>query len=205
MENTMQRNPLASAAANYPYLQGLWTIPMGFLILFTGLSNLQERPAGPVLLAIFGGAVLLSWLASRGIARYYREHYGEVKPTRRRKVRYAIALGAWVAVLFVAGSKFLFWSLDSPMCVYASAFALATLAYYAISVGLRAHHFMIWGSIFVAGLLPIWGGVGPDRDALAMFPLGLALIVSGIFDQRLLARTFRSSRNLELENSGAPG
>jgi hypothetical protein len=64
---------------------------------------------------------------------------------------------------------------------------------------------MIWGSIFVAGLLPIWGGVGPDRDALAMFPLGLALIVSGIFDQRLLARTFRSSRNLELENSGARG
>jgi hypothetical protein len=178
---------------------------MGFLILFTGLSNLQERPAGPVLLAIFGGAVLLSWLASRRIARYYREHYGEVKPTRSRKVRYAIALGAWVAVLFVGGSKFLFWSLDSPMCVYASAFALATLAYYAISVGLRAHHLVIWGSIFVAGLLPIWGGLGPDRDALAMFPLGLALIVSGIFDQRLLARTFRSSRNLELENSGAPG
>ena len=49
MEDTMKRNPLASAAANYPYLQGLWTVPMGFLILFTGLSNLQERPAGPVL------------------------------------------------------------------------------------------------------------------------------------------------------------
>ena len=59
MENTMQRNLLAAAAANYPYLQGLWTIPMGLLILFTGLSNLQERPAGPVLLAIFGGSVLL--------------------------------------------------------------------------------------------------------------------------------------------------
>jgi hypothetical protein len=201
----MQRNPLASAAANYPYLQGLWTIPMGLLILFTGLSNLHEPPAGPVLLAIFGGAVLLSWLASRRIARYYREHYGEVTPTRSRNVRYAIALAAWIAVLFVGGSKLLFWSLDSPMCVYASAFALATLAYDAISVGLRPHHLVIWGSIFVAGLLPIWGSLGPDRDALAMFPLGLALMAPGIVDQRVLARTFRSSRNLELDNSGARG
>ena len=91
------------------------------------------------------------------------------------------------------------------MCVYASAFALATLVYYAISVGVRAHHLVIWGSVFVAGLLPIWGGFGPDRDALAMFPLGLALIASGILDQRLLARSFRSSSSLELDNSRARG
>ena len=205
MEDLMKRNALASATANYPYLQGLWTVPMGFLILFTGLSNLQQRPAGPVMLGLFGGAVLLSWLASRRIARYYREHYGEVTPTRSRHVRYAIALVAWVAVLFVGGSKFLFWSLDSPMCVYASAFALATLVYYAILVGLRAHHLVIWGSVFVAGLLPIWAGLGPDRDALAMFPLGLALIASGILDQCLLARSFRSFSSLELDNSRARG
>src|SRR5207248_10099427 len=99
--------------------------------------------------------VVLCWLATQRIARYYREHCSEVTPTQSRHLRYAIALLAWVAVLFVGGSKFLFSSLDSPMCVYASAFALATLVYYAILVGLRAHHLVIWGSMFVAGLLPI--------------------------------------------------
>ena len=85
------------------------------------------------------------------------------------------------------------------MCVYASAFALATLVYYAISVGVRAHHLVIWGSVFVAGLLPIWGGFGPDRDALAMFPLGLALIASG-FDCVLLANGTRIEGDLATFN-----
>ena len=201
----MHPNALAAAAANYPYLQGLWTVPMGFLILFIGLANVQQRPADPVLVGLFGGALLLSWLAARRTARYYRQYYGEVTPTRNRNLRYAGALVAWVAVLFTGGSKFLFWSLDSPMCVYASAFALATLVYYAISVGLRAHHFVIWGSVFAAGLLPIWGGLGLDRDALAMFPLGVALIVSGILDQRVLARSFVPSQRLVPEDSSARG
>jgi len=108
---------------------------------------------------------------------------------------------AWVVVLFVAGSKFLFWSIDSPFCVYAVAFALATLAYYAILVGLRMHHVIIWGSVLVAGLLPIWGGLGSDRDAVAMFPVGIALMVSGLLDQRLLARAFGSLQSLNIETS----
>lgn len=107
-EDSMHPKAMAAAAAHYPYLQGLWTVPMGFLILFIGLANLQQRPADPVLVGLFGGALLLSWLAARRTARYYRQYYGAVTPTRNRNLQYAGALVAWVAVLFIGGSKFLF-------------------------------------------------------------------------------------------------
>lgn len=197
----MERNALASTAANYPYLQGLWAIPMGLLTMLAGLSNLDHGPSGPMVLGILGGGLVLCWLASVRITRYYRDNYGKVTPTRSRQVRNGVAVVAWVAVLFVGANKHLLWSPDSKVCVYASAFALATLVYYAILVGVRVHHVAIWGSVFVAGLLPIWGGLGADRDALAMFPLGLAFIASGLFDQRRLSRDFESAANRDLENS----
>jgi hypothetical protein len=201
----MERRTLESSAANYPYLRGLWAIPLGFMIIIAGISNLQRTPTGAVMLGIVGGGLMLCLVASLLITRYYQENYGEVTPTKGRQVRNAIALVAWVVVLFVGGSKYLFWSPDSSICVYAVAFALATLTYYAILVGLRTHHFVIWGSVAVAGLLPIWGGLGLDRDPVAMLLLGVTLMVSGFFDQRLLARTLGPSTSLNLENRHVGG
>lgn len=210
----MERKALESAAANYPYLQGLWVIPMGVFTILRGISNLQRRPAWPLMFGIFVVGLALTLLASLFIVRYYRANYGEVKPTRGRHVRQAVAAVAWVYVVIVGANRFLLssldlpillWSLDSPICVYAAAFSLATLAYYAILVGLRAHHIVIWGSMLVAGLLPIWGGLGADRDAVAMFPLGVALIASGLLDQRLLVRSFGSSKSQNIENSNVRG
>ncbi len=196
----MDRSTLESTAANYPYLQGLWVIPLGFLIIIAGISNLQRAPTGGVLLGIFGGGLVLCLIASLIITRYYREYFGEVTPTRSRQVRNAVALVAWIVVLFIAGSKHLFWSLDSPVCIYAVAFALATLTYYAILVGLRIHHLVIWGGVAVVGLLPIWGGLGLNRDPVAMMLLGVVLMISGLLDQRLLARAFGAPKDLNLEN-----
>lgn len=189
----MERKSLESVAANYPYLQGLWAIPMGFSTIIVGISNLQRRPAGLLMLGIIVGGMALTLVAYLLIARYYRHNYGEVTRTRGRRLREAVAVVAWVGVLFVGANRFLLWSLDSPLCIYAAAFALATLVCYAILVGLRAHHIIIWGAVLLAGLLPIWGGLGVDRDAVAMFPLGVALIASGLLDQRLLVRSLRSS------------
>jgi hypothetical protein len=186
----MDRGRLESTAANYPYLQGLWAVQMGLLIPVAGVTNLQDGPSGPWLLAIFGGILLVCGAGSLLIARYYRDNYGRVTPTRSRQLRHAAAVVAWIVVLSVGANKYLLYSPDGPLCVFASAFALATLAYYAILVGLRTHHIVIWGVVLVAGLLPIWGGLGSDRDALAMIPLGVALIASGLLDQRLLARSF---------------
>ncbi|HEU0316139.1 MAG TPA: hypothetical protein VFR49_02350 [Solirubrobacteraceae bacterium] len=188
----MDRRALESTAANYPYLKGLWAVPMGLVFSLAGIANLRHGPSGSWLIAIAGGVLLTCAPLSLVIARHYREHFGTVTPSRRRQVRHAAAVVAWIAVLFVGANKYLLWSPDGPLCVYAAAFALATLAYYAILVRLRTHHVVIWGTVLAAGLLPIWGGLGADRDAWAMLPVGAALIASGLLDQRLLVRSFGS-------------
>ena len=197
----MERRHLESAAANYPYLQGLWTIPLGIGVIVAGISNLQSRPTGIGAMVLILGGLAIAGAASLVIGRYYRDHYGSVTPTRDRTIRQGLALGAWIVVLFVGANQALFWSADGPQCIYASAFALATLAYYAILVGLRPHHLVIWGAVFVAGLLPIWGGLGADRDPLAMIPLGLATMVSGLLDQRVLARSLAAPAGDRLEGT----
>ena len=199
----MDRKALESTAANYPYLQGLWALPMGFMLPITGLSNLERRPSGPWMLGILGGGLSLCAVGWLLVARYYKRNYGEVTPTTGRRVRYAVAVAAWVAVLFVGANKYLFWSPESSVCVFAAAFAVATLVYYAILVGVRVHHVVIWGTVLVAGLLPVWGGLGADRDAVAMFPLGVAFMASGLLDQRLLARAFESAKGVNVEDSNA--
>ena len=201
----MERRHLESAAANYPYLQGLWTIPLGIGVIVAGISNLQSRPTGIGAIALILGGLAIAGAASLMIGRYYRDHYGSVTPTRDRTIRQGLALGAWIVVLFVGANQALFWSPDGPQCIYASAFALATLAYYAILVGLRPHHLVIWGAVFVAGLLPIWGGLGVDRDPLAMIPLGLATMVSGLLDQRVLAHSLAVPTGDRLEGTRVGG
>jgi len=76
------------------------------------------------------------------------------------------------------------------------------LVFYASDAGLRVHHMVIWGAALVAGLLPIWG-LGADKDAVAYFPIGAATIVSGLIDHRMLVRTFRSYKDLNLEDTNA--
>lgn len=201
----MDRRQLESVAAEYPSLQGLWMIPLGIGMIVAGLSNRQDRPTGIAALVLILGGLGLAAATSLVIARYYREHYGSVTPTRDRLIRQGLALVAWIVVLFVGANQALFWSPDGPQCIFASAFALATLVYYAILTGLRPHHVVIWGAVFVAGLLPIWGGLGADRDALAMIPLGLAAMLSGLLDQRLLARSFTSATGDPIEGTRVGG
>lgn len=201
----MEPRHLEAAAANYPYLQGLWTIPLGIGIIVAGISNLQSRPTGIGAMVLIIGGLTIAGAALLLISRYYREHYGSVTPTRGRTIRQVLALGAWIVVLFVGANQALFWSPDGPQCIYASAFALATLAYYAILVGLRPHHIVVWGAVFVAGLLPIWGGLGVDRDPLAMIALGPVMMLSGLLDQRVLARSFAVPAGDRLEGTRVGG
>jgi hypothetical protein len=199
----MDRNTLETAAATFPYLQGLWSIPMGFMLMVAGASNLEHGPQGAGLLVSVGVGLALAAGSAGLIGRFYRDHYGTVTPTRERRIRSGVAVAAWAAVLFVGANRYLLWSAKSAVCVFAVAFAAATLVYYAILVGVRAHHLVIWGLVATCALVPIWGGLGADRDALAMFPLGAALIVSGLFDQRILARSMPSAGSGHIEGSHA--
>ena len=101
----------------------------------------------------------------------------------------------------VGGSILDFW-LDLPVSLFAAVFALTMLAWFAINVGLKAHHRIIWGALLVAGLLPVWGAL-PDRVSVAWLPIGVATITAGIFDHRALVRAYGPAKAMDSENSNA--
>lgn len=198
----MERKKLESAAARYTYLKGLYGIPLGLLPIISALGNWQWGPLRHEW--VFVACVLVLAAACLPIRRYYNENYGRVTLSAKQQMRTAIVviLGA----PFVVGASLLLrsradWSLDLPVNPTAATLALLMLASYAAATVLRVHHLVIFGSMLVAGLLPVWNGADPSNIGLFLF--GVAIMATGIFDHRLLVRTFGSSKTLKLENSNA--
>ena len=192
----MQRESLETAAANYSYLRGLLFIPVGALCILAALGNWEVGPLRHawafLVAAVVIGAVYLA------ISRYYNERYGRLSPSTRQQVRAGIAVVIGVAVMF--GGSLLMrsradWSLDLPVNAIAVSFALVMLVSYAIGVGLKAHHVIIWGTLLVVGALPVWNGADPSNIGLVL--AGVALIASGVFDHRLFVHTFGPPKLLD--------
>lgn len=197
----MERKQIESVGLSYPpqYVQGLYAIPAGIGWSTIGLSNLMNQPVASWILV---GGLLLCLVAWLGITRYYQNNYGRVTPTKSRRSRLGVAIFTSL-VMFIGAdqlARIMFGRPpDRPMSSYAVAWSLGMAVFYGINVGLKLHHIVIWGSLLVAGLLPIWGH-NVDRDAMASFPIGVATILSGLIDHRLLVRVLNTTRNLYLEN-----
>jgi uncharacterized membrane protein YedE/YeeE len=198
----MQRRNLETAAANYSYLRGLFFLPLGALFILAALANWEVGPFRHTW--VFFGAVLVAGVVCLPITRYYNEHYGRLSPSTRQQVRGAVAVIIGLAVT-VGGSSLLRseagWSLDLPVNATAVSIALVMLVSYAIGIGLKAHHVIIWGALLVAGALPVWSGADPSNIGLVL--AGVALMASGVFDHRLFVRTFGSTDLPTLEHSNA--
>ena len=112
-------------------------------------------------------------------------------------------MAAPIAVVLVLGGSLLLrsradWSLDLPVNAIAVTFALLMLISYAIGVGLKTHHVIVWGALLVAGALPVWNG--PDPSNIGLLLAGVAIMVSGVFDHRRFVRTFGPPRGVACEN-----
>jgi hypothetical protein len=195
----MERKTLETAAANYSYLRGLLFIPAGALMIIAALGNWE---VGPLRHAwVFVALMVALLLLSLPIARYYNEHYGRLTPSVRQQLR--AALGITIGLAVVIGGSLLLrsragWSLDLPVNATAVTLAAIMLITYALGVGLKTHHVVIWGALLLAGALPVWTGADPSNIGLVM--AGVAVMLSGIFDHRLFVRTFGSPGILELED-----
>jgi 4-hydroxybenzoate polyprenyltransferase len=166
----------------------LISIPLGVLFVVCALGNWHWGPLRHT--GVFVGVVLVIATVCALINRYYNEHYGRVTPSTGQQLKVAAAVATGVA-LMIGGALLLrsraSWSLDLPVNAIAATFALLMLVYYAIVVGVRAHHLIIWGSLLVAGLLPVWNGADPSNVGLVL--AGAAVIVNGVFDHRLLVHS----------------
>jgi hypothetical protein len=198
----MQRRHLETAAANYTYLRGLLFIPGGALGIVAALGNWGVGPLRHS--GVFFAAVLVIGAAALLIARFYNENYGRLSPSTSLQLRGAVAIAIGVAVM-IGGSLLLrsraAWSLDLPVNAIAVAFAVVMLVSYAIGVGLKAHHVIIWGALLIAGALPVWNGADPSNIGLVL--AGVAVMVSGVFDHRLFVRTFGPPKLPMLDNGNA--
>ena len=185
----MDRDHLQSAAAGYPYLRGLLSVPVGLVLILAALGNWEVGPLrNPWVFVAAAAAIGASALV---VNRYYSEHFGRVTPSPRQQRRSAVAAAGGVAIM--VGATFLLrsrvaWSLDLPVNPIPAAFAALMLVYYAAVVGLRTHHELIWGALLVAGLVPLWNGSDPSNIGLVM--AGVAAIVNGVFDHVALVRAF---------------
>ena len=126
------------------------------------------------------------------LARYYDEHYGRVTPSARQQIRALVAV--LICLPLVIGGSLLLssrasWSLDLPVNPTAISFALVMAVVYAMSIGLKPHHKVVFGLLLVAGLLPLWPHSGDGGNA-GLLLAGIAVAVAGILDHRLLVRTF---------------
>jgi hypothetical protein len=196
----MQRTKLETAAADYSYLRGLFGIPLGVLVILAALVNWGVGPLWAFLVAVaVAGAACLP------IAGYYNENYGRLSPSTRQQARGTVA--AVIGVLVVGGGSLLLhgrpgWSLDLPVNGTAVVFALFMLIFYAIVVGLRVHHVIIWGALLVAGALPVWNAADPGNISnIGLVLAGVAVMVSGVFDHRMFVHTFGPPRALDREDS----
>jgi hypothetical protein len=189
----MDEARLRSAAAEYPYLRGLVSVPAGFLFIVAALGNAAWGPFEHAW--VFVLALVLIAGVSAAIARYYNEHYGRVTPTTRQQLK-GLAVGVAGVGVMIGGSLLLrsraSWSLDLPVNPIAVTFAALMLAHSAIVAGLKPHHVLVWGSLFVIGALPVWDGPDPSNTALVL--CGVAVIAGGVLDHLQLVRTFGPAR-----------
>jgi hypothetical protein len=184
----MDPTQLSSSAAEHRYLRGLIQVPVGLLFIVAALGNEHWGPLDNDW--VFVAVLVLLAGAAWAVNRFYDEHYGRVTPAADREAK-AIGMGLLGAALLFGLALLLRsradWSLDLPVNPIPAAFGLLMLAYYALVVGLRAHHLLIWGSLVVVGLLPVWDGADPSNVGLIL--CGLAVMVNGVCDHLVLVRS----------------
>ena len=196
----MDRKSLENAAQDYVNLRGLLALPLGGLIVVAALSNWEWGPFGSSWVFLAFGALTFAGVVL--ITRMYNERYGRVTASTEQQVRAGVATIGVVAVTLAGSSVLrseLSWSLDLPVNGLAASLAAGFLAYYAATIGIRAHHAAIWGALLVAALLPVWGGLSvEDTSNAGLVLVGVASMISGVLDHRLLARSFGGAHGFDL-------
>lgn len=197
---------LSAVVANYNGLRGLILVPIAVWMLIAGALHLIE--GGGSLLSL--PLLVLAFVATGLVARYYRRHYGQVR-TREfatHLVVAVVALGVFLAThvatnvvdaVYGPGWWSVMWIPGLQMALLLSCMTwLPTLV-----VGNRAdwkltRHWQVLCAVVAAlSLLPLGlltGGVHPldasgVPDPAFVWTLGACFLVGGLLDHRTLRRS----------------
>jgi hypothetical protein len=184
----MERMEHEATAVHYPYLRGLLAVPLGVLFILSGLGNIAWGPFAHSWVVIVAGVLAVA--AYPVTALYYVKTYGRVVPKRNTST----FIGANVLCVVVAvGGPILIDVLNLPINGFAVSWAATVLVAYAVTIGLRTSHSLIWGTVLLLGLIPVWGDPATtDSSNIGLVILGVAAIATGILDHRVLVRMFDS-------------
>ena len=198
----IDRRRLQSAAMDYHQLRGLFGVPLSLAFVLAALGNVGWGPLRHAWVFLAGLAVI--GVMCLAVHRFYEDHYGRVRLSAAQGTRAVVAALAVAPFMFGAATLLrsqASWSLDLPVNPIPATFALAMLAFYAATVGVRRHHLVVLGALLVAGLAPVWDGADPGNVGLVM--CGAAVAVSGVLDHRLLMRTMGPSGIMRAGESDA--
>jgi hypothetical protein len=175
-----KRTDIERAAWRNRSFRGLEQVVAGAMLLLLPAVNWWGGHVESFWLAIAPfGLVLLAYLA---IHRHYDERYGHVTPSRRGEIPLMVA-GIVVPIILLPAIR-----AQLPVNVVVIMAAVAGLVVTAARTGLERHHVAVYGTLLVAGALPVWSGVDTLDGGLVV--VGIAIIVNGILDHRLLVREF---------------
>ena len=198
----MDRKDVDTAVAENTHLRGLFNVVGGMLLILMALLNADWGPSSPW---FFGSAVLVLGLAALAVWRYYNANFGHVTPSSR-ETRRTFLVGMVGILVMVLGSFLLSsrasWSLDLPVNAIAMGMAVLILLVVAATVRIRTHHVVIYGSLFIAGAIPVWERDGTSGNT-GLFLAGIAMIAGGLLDHRLLVKRFGSVTALGEEDDRA--
>lgn len=186
----MERKDVTTAVAENSYFRGLFGVLGGMLMILAALGNAAWGPLEHDS-AFIAGVVVLG-VAALGLTRYYNDRYGRSRPTIRHHRRMAVAMFVGAPAVFLGSlllSSRASWSLNLPLNTIAISMALIMLMVGAATVGLRLHHLVVFGTLLVAGLLPVWEREGMSGNT-GLWMAGIAIIISGLLDHWLLVRRF---------------
>jgi hypothetical protein len=176
----------------YPQLQGLRLLPLACVAFLwatsdAGLVALPENDDVRIVRASLWGGIALAVLASFAIRRWYTSTYGWIS---QRPLYHAGA--PHVAIAACGGLILCFWDqtavstwLPLPLLFVAT----TTLAVAVAHEPFRRHYFAIAALWFLVSAIRALD----DRIPSSTFDLliGVSLLVAGVGDHRLLARTLR--------------
>ena len=186
----MTRDRIRFITAHYDQLQGLRLVPLGLYLVAlaaSGLGWLSWLPGDPArassqwLGVLFG----LALVTAASTTAWYRRRYGARAPLSRRR------RNAWIVVaaaIFLLAAQFDQYA-NAPIALAPLSVAAALVLTVRADGWVRAHFLIAAVPWFLVAWIPPWHHDGTSRLVSYALAGGLALIVCGVGDHRLLSRS----------------